>query len=180
MFSTLPMRGPSARRRDDIDHLFEVTFQGCYCDDARTIGPRHPRYFEDFFRRKEPDIDDTRTISSHSTNSTVDDNPGPGRVLDKHFYQPFGRKLERAISRIILSGNRQDYISVSPRLIRKAFYQIFTYRTCFRANRMAMTHKVSDLTRQIVPLTITQGLGDSLTNTFTNRTEESLSASSSK
>lgn len=45
--------------------------------------------------RSETDDDDTSTISSYSTNSTVDDNPGTGRLIDKHIYQRLGRKLER-------------------------------------------------------------------------------------
>lgn len=47
--------------------------------------------------RSETDDNDTSTIRTYSTNSTVDDNPGPGRLIDKHIYQRLGRKLERFI-----------------------------------------------------------------------------------
>lgn len=40
---------------------------------------------------------DDVSISSCSTTSTVDDNPGTGRLIDKYFYQRGGRKVERLI-----------------------------------------------------------------------------------
>lgn len=45
------------------------------------------------------DTDDARSISSFSTNATMDNIPGPGRMLDK-LYQHLGRKIERGIFRI--------------------------------------------------------------------------------
>ena len=51
----------------------------------------------------EDDVD-TSSISSYSTTATMDDNPGPGRLMDKHIYQRFGRKIERLVSRITMSN----------------------------------------------------------------------------
>lgn len=42
--------------------------------------------------------DEGWSISSFSTTATMDDNPGPGRTLDK-CYQYLGRKIERSIFR---------------------------------------------------------------------------------
>ena len=39
--------------------------------------------------------DDASSISTFSTTATVDDNPGTGRILDKYFFQPAGRGVER-------------------------------------------------------------------------------------
>lgn len=35
------------------------------------------------------------TNDSSSTLATIDDNPGTGRIIDKHVYQPIGRCIER-------------------------------------------------------------------------------------
>lgn len=47
------------------------------------------------------DVDDAGSYSSSdtswSTNDTSDDNPGPGRLLDKYLYQKGGKKVERLI-----------------------------------------------------------------------------------
>ena len=39
--------------------------------------------------------DDTSSISSCSTNATMDNIPGPGRAIDMYFYQPVGRAIEK-------------------------------------------------------------------------------------
>lgn len=41
--------------------------------------------------------DDASSIRSYSTTSTVDDNPGTGRLIDKHLYQKGGRRVEKLI-----------------------------------------------------------------------------------
>ena len=41
------------------------------------------------------DEDDASSISSCSTNATMDNIPGTGRTLDMCFYQPVGRAIER-------------------------------------------------------------------------------------
>ena len=39
--------------------------------------------------------DDTSSISSCSTNATMDNIPGTGRTIDMCFYQPVGRAIEK-------------------------------------------------------------------------------------
>ena len=41
------------------------------------------------------DEDDTSSISSFSTNATMDNIPGTGRTIDMRFYQPVGRAIEK-------------------------------------------------------------------------------------
>lgn len=41
--------------------------------------------------------EDASSVRTYSTNSTVDDNPGTGRLVDKYLYQKGGRKVERLI-----------------------------------------------------------------------------------
>ena len=41
------------------------------------------------------DEDDTSSISSCSTNATMDNIPGTGRTIDMCFYQPVGRAIEK-------------------------------------------------------------------------------------
>ena len=52
--------------------------------------------------RPRPRTDDS-SLSSHSTTSTVTDNIGPGRTLDKYVYQVIGKMLERCMGRIAMS-----------------------------------------------------------------------------
>ena len=47
--------------------------------------------------------DDTYSLVRTETNDTIDDNPGPGRIIDKYIYQRYGRKIERCIWRMSLS-----------------------------------------------------------------------------
>lgn len=54
--------------------------------------------------------DDASSISSVSTNATMDNIPGPGRTIDTYIYQFFGRKLERFIFRISISSFSPDKI----------------------------------------------------------------------
>ena len=49
--------------------------------------------------------DDTaysQSIYSDSSMATINDNPGAGRTLDTHFFQPLGKLTERVISRVLL------------------------------------------------------------------------------
>ena len=46
--------------------------------------------------------DDMKSVDSFSTMATVDDNPGTGRVLDTHFFQPLGRRIERLAMRFTI------------------------------------------------------------------------------
>ena len=47
------------------------------------------------------EVDDTSSISSFSTNATMDNIPGTGRTLDMHFYQPVGRAIEKFALKIV-------------------------------------------------------------------------------
>ena len=51
------------------------------------------------------DEDDTSSISSCSTNAMMDDIPGTGRTIDKYFYQPVGRAIERFAPKITMRFN---------------------------------------------------------------------------
>ena len=51
------------------------------------------------------DEDDTSSISSCSTNATMDNIPGTGRTLDMCFYQPVGRAIEKFALKIAIRLN---------------------------------------------------------------------------
>ena len=51
------------------------------------------------------DEDDTSSISSCSTNATMDNIPGTGRTLDMRFYQPVGRAIEKFALKIAIRLN---------------------------------------------------------------------------
>ena len=51
------------------------------------------------------DEDDTCSISSCSTNATMDNIPGTGRTIDMRFYQPVGRAIERFALKIAIRLN---------------------------------------------------------------------------
>ena len=51
------------------------------------------------------DVDDTSSISSCSTNATMDNIPGTGRTLDMYFYQPVGRAIEKFALKIAIRLN---------------------------------------------------------------------------
>ena len=51
------------------------------------------------------DEDDTRSINSLSTNATMDNNPGVGLTIDKYFYQPVGRAIEKYALKIAMRLN---------------------------------------------------------------------------
>ena len=57
------------------------------------------------------DEDDTSSISSFSTNATMDNIPGTGRTLDMCFYQPVGRAIEKFALKI---GIRMNLCHPSP------------------------------------------------------------------
>ena len=46
---------------------------------------------------------DNASLLTGSTTSTMTDNPGTGRVIDKYIYQVLGRMLERCAGRIAMS-----------------------------------------------------------------------------
>ena len=51
------------------------------------------------------DEDDASSISSCSTNATMDNIPGTGRTIDMCFYQPVGRAIERFALKIAIRLN---------------------------------------------------------------------------
>ena len=51
------------------------------------------------------DVDDTSSISSFSTNATMDNIPGTGRTIDMRFYQPVGRAIEKFALKIAIRLN---------------------------------------------------------------------------
>lgn len=57
---------------------------------------------------RDGDEEDTVSVSSHSTNSTIDDNIGTGRLVDKYLYQKGGRKLERLIFYVRIKTTKPD------------------------------------------------------------------------
>lgn len=52
--------------------------------------------------RQDETEDDTNSMSSFSTTATMDDNPGAGMTVDKYFYQPAGRRIEKLAFRIAM------------------------------------------------------------------------------
>ena len=57
------------------------------------------------------DVDDTSSISSFSTNATMDNIPGTGRTIDMRFYQPVGRAIEKFALKI---ATRLNFCHPSP------------------------------------------------------------------
>ena len=51
------------------------------------------------------DVDDTSSMSSLSTMATMDNNPGAGLTIDKYFYQPVGRAIEKLALRVAIRLN---------------------------------------------------------------------------
>ena len=70
------------------------------------------------------DEDDTSSISSFSTNGTMDNIPGTGRTLDMRFYQPVGRAIEKFALKIAI---RLNICHPSPAQILR-FFQLFPRR----------------------------------------------------
>ena len=70
------------------------------------------------------DEDDTSSISSFSTNATMDNIPGTGRTLDMCFYQPVGRAIEKFALKIAI---RLNICHPSPAQILR-FFRL--YRLC--------------------------------------------------
>ena len=51
------------------------------------------------------DVDDSSSISSCSTNATMDNIPGTGRTIDMRFYQPVGRAIEKLALKVAIRLN---------------------------------------------------------------------------
>lgn len=92
------IKAPFKKRREhsDIKYL-QIT-------DPRSFNNRH-RYWENG-----DDDDDTCSILTVSTNATMGNIPGTGRLIDTYLYQFFGRKLERFIFRVSMATLSPDRI----------------------------------------------------------------------
>lgn len=62
--------------------------------DRRIFIPFQTLFIADIGESEVEDNGDVGSVSSFSTNATMDNIPGPGRMLDR-LYQQLGRKLER-------------------------------------------------------------------------------------
>ena len=51
------------------------------------------------------DVDDTSSMSSCSTNTTMDNIPGSSRTIDMRFYQPVGRVIEKYALKVAIRLN---------------------------------------------------------------------------
>lgn len=73
--------------------------------DLRYLPTNYPILFSEnlYLSEYEEDYDDGASFCSLSTNATMDDNPGPGRIIDKCIYQFLGKKIERFANRISIS-----------------------------------------------------------------------------
>lgn len=65
----------------------------------------------------------TGTINSFSTNATMDNNVGTGRMLDK-FYQYIGRKIERVILNLRMRVELVPPNRILDRLLEKSQYEM--------------------------------------------------------
>ena len=84
-------------------------FKGKKKDNPKSPGfASSPNKF--FGRSSRKDGGDDDSVSSVSTMETMDDNPGTGRMIDKHVYQKLGGKIERLFCRIGMSFLSPDRI----------------------------------------------------------------------
>lgn len=63
------------------------------------------------YARANNNDDDASSISSFSTTATADNLPGTGRLLDKYFFQPMGKKIETLAMRVTISTLSPAHIS---------------------------------------------------------------------
>ena len=87
------------------------------------------------------DEDDTNSISSCSTNATMDNIPGTGRTIDMCFYQPVGRAIEKFALKIAI---RLNICHPSPAQILHVL-QLSPHLTLWRS----ITQKPSDVIARI-------------------------------
>ena len=95
------------------------------------------------------DEDDASSISSCSTNATMDNIPGTGRTIDMCFYQPVGRAIEKFALKIAI---RLNICHPSPaqilRFIRLTPGRIYDARTWMPSDVIA---RISTTQPSIVP-----------------------------
>ena len=72
---------------------------------------------------------DNASLLTGSSTSTMTDNPGTGRVIDKYIYQVLGRMLERCAGRIAMA----TYLSANDirRRIEEVWYNVEIKEPCF-------------------------------------------------
>ena len=96
--------------------------------------------------------DDDSSISSFSTNSTVDDNPGTGRTIDKFIYQIPGRALERLAFRLTISSLPPE------RILRYIASQTDTVQQCAIFMWHFQPHETYPLAFGCVTTTVISGI----------------------
>ena len=72
---------------------------------------------------------DNASLLAGSSTSTMTDNPGTGRVIDKYIYQVLGRMLERCAGRIAMS----TYLSANTIMltIEEVWYNVEIKEPCY-------------------------------------------------
>ena len=86
-------KGKDLNRMADFDYMFGLS----QCHTVWGACHGTSAYIED--------VDDTNSISSCSTNATMDNIPGTGRTLDMCFYQPVGRAIEKFALKVAIRLN---------------------------------------------------------------------------
>ena len=95
---------------------------------------------------------DNASLSTGSSTSTMTDNPGTGRVIDKYIYQVLGRMLERCTGRIAMA----TYLSASDiwARIEEVWYNVEIKEPCCvcqaaSVRQMSVEEKVRMAVRRI-------------------------------
>ena len=72
---------------------------------------------------------DNASLLTGSSTSTMTDNPGTGRIIDKYIYQVLGRMLERCAGRIAMA----TYLSANDirRRIEEVWYNVEIKEPCY-------------------------------------------------
>ena len=72
---------------------------------------------------------DSASVLTGSSTSTISNNPGPGRIIDKYIYQMLGRMLERCAGRIAMS--HFIWATVIRQRIEEVWYDVEIKEPCF-------------------------------------------------
>ena len=88
--------------------------------------------------------DDTSSISSCSTNATMDGNPGAGLTIDKYFYQPVGRAIEKFALKVAI---RLNICHPSPAQILR-FLPLFRYGFWIRGEVRKTSDVIADISAE--------------------------------
>lgn len=93
---------------------------------------------------------DANSVRSYSTTSTVDDNPGTGRLIDKYLYQKGGRKVERLIFWV-----RIKLPNVHPAIISRILYD---GSQSYRSPTISLSALMRDFRRDPILISVLQNL----------------------